>query len=406
MKDGELRGKKILIGITGSIAAYKVIAIIRLLKKSGAEVNVVLTKNAYEFVTPLTLQTISQGKVYCDMFNRSYDLPPIKHISLANWADCILIAPATANIIAKLSTGIADDLLSTLALSAKVPITLAPAMNVNMWNNAIVRENVARLKTRGIHIWNPERGELACGVVDEGRLLAPGKIVANLVKLFTDRNDELRGKNILITAGPTYERIDPVRYIGNYSSGKMGYAMAEAFALSGADVTLISGPTALACSNEIRRIDVNTAQEMFATVMQQATNCDLFMAVAAVADFRPDKFSKAKIKKNLATNVTLTLVPNPDILATVAKMKDRPIVIGFAAETDNLEKNAVKKFQQKNLDMLIANLVGEDIGCGSDFNELKIITTNNTYELKREPKKILAEKVVNIIKQNFFGLSE
>lgn len=405
MKDGELRGKKILIGITGSIAAYKVIAVIRLLKRSGAEVNVVLTKNAHEFVTPLTLQTISQGKVYCDMFNRSYD-SPIKHISLANWADCILIAPATANIIAKLSTGIADDLLSTLALSAKVPITLAPAMNVNMWDNAIVRENMARLRTRGFHIWNPERGELACGVVDEGRLLAPEKIVANLVKLFTDINDELRGKNILITAGPTYERIDPVRYVGNYSSGKMGYAMAEAFALSGADVTLISGPTALTCSSEIRRIDVNTAQEMFTAVMQQATNCDLFMAVAAVADFRPDKFSKAKIKKNLATNVTLTLVPNPDILATVAKMKNRPIVIGFAAETDNLEKNAVKKFQQKNLDMLIANLVGEDIGCGSDFNELKIITTNNTYELKREPKKVLAGKVVNIIKQNFFSLPE
>lgn len=395
-----LKNKKIIVGITGSIAAYKTIEIIRLLKNVGAEIKVVLTKNACEFITPLTLQTISQGEVYYDMFQRNFDYP-IKHIALAEWADFVLIAPATANIISKIASGIADDLLSSLVLSTKKTIALAPAMNVNMWHNPIVQENVEKLIARKINIWNPEKGELACGTVGDGRLLEPTKIVSNLSNFFYVDN-VLCKKNILITAGATHELIDPVRYISNYSSGKMGYAIAEAFAAKGAKVTLISGPTNLDCSSDISKINVISALEMANVVKNEINDKDLFISVAAVADFRPKISANKKIKKHSSHENVLELVANPDILAEIAKMERKPTVIGFAAETEDLKRNALVKLREKKLDMIVANLVGKNLGFNSDFNELEAFTASKSYKLGKASKVDLASKLMQIIEDEFF----
>ena len=374
-----LRNKNVVLGITGGIAAYKACEIVSGLKKLNANVDVIMTRAATEFITPLTLQSISQNKVSIDMFQRPENWE-IEHISLAKKADLLVIAPATANIIGKLANGIADDLLSTTALATKAPILIAPAMNTNMYTNPIVQENIEKLKKLGVGFVAPESGRLACGDVGEGRLAPVGTIIGRIVSSLTVDKD-FTGKKILITAGPTREAIDPVRFISNHSSGRMGYALAEAAVTRGATVTLVSGPVALQRPDGLYKfVAVESAIEMRQAVLDHFPEAEIIIMAAAVGDFRPKRCSSEKIKKTDA-GLTLELERNPDILAELGKSKGDRILVGFAAETQKVVEYAKKKLVQKNLDLIVANdLTQEGAGFNVETNIVKIIDRSGKVE--------------------------
>ena len=347
-------GKHIVIGITGGIAAYKTMYLIRLFKKNGYDVRVTATKNAMQFVTPLTIETLSQNKLYTDMFDCHRTLE-VEHISMAEWADALVVAPATANSIAKFAHGIADDVLSTLYLAVKKPVFIAPAMNSNMFENPVVQENLSILQQRGCQVLLPNEGFLACGTTGNGRMEEPEEIF-EAVDEFLTSDQTLEGKKVLITAGPTYEPIDPVRFIGNHSSGLMGFCLAEAAARKGAVVSLVTGPSnCTARHRNIRRYDVKTAEEMYQQCMQLVEDQDIIIMSAAVADFTPASVAPEKIKKEMS-QLSIDLVKTKDILASVGKIKrDNQLLVGFALETENEVENAKKKLHNKNADLIVLN---------------------------------------------------
>ncbi|QLB13795.1 phosphopantothenate-cysteine ligase /phosphopantothenoylcysteine decarboxylase [Bisgaardia hudsonensis] len=392
-----MQGKHIVVGITGGIAAYKAIELIRLCKKAGADVRVVLTDSATEFVTALTLQAISGNPVSQSLLDPQAELA-MGHIELAKWADAVVIVPTTANFIAKLNAGLADDLLSTLCLATKAPILIAPAMNQQMFKQEITQKNLAKLRQRGIHQIGPNVGEQACGDVGFGRMSEPSEIYTALLDLLTNKQD-LSHLNVVITAGPTREAIDPVRYISNHSSGKMGFAIAEAFAERGAKVTLITGSVNLVTPNNVKRIDVISAQEMYEEAIKSAVKNQLFIGTAAVADYRPENISEQKIKKTKDNDVlTLKLVKNPDIIASVANLTEhRPFVVGFAAETQNITEYAKDKLQRKNLDLICANDVSNGQVFNAENNSLQLFWQNGSYHLPLNDKKNLAKQLVEQI---------
>lgn len=364
-----LENKKIILGVCGGIAAYKAIELLRLLTKAGAEVHVIMTRAAQEFVAPLTFQTLSSNPVHAELFNLIAERE-IGHISLADRADLFIIAPATANIIGKIAAGIADDMLTTTVMATKAPVLFAPAMNVNMLTNPIYQENEEKLRRLGYLFEAPVCGGLACGWEGEGKLAAPEAIFEGAVAALTEK--DLSGRTVLITAGPTREELDPVRYISNHSSGKMGFALARAARRRGAQVLLISGPTALAKPEGVTVVNVTSAVEMQNEVMARVAECDVVIKAAAVADYRPLVRNSTKIKKK-GDSATVELVKNPDILTGLGEMasglKSRPFLVGFAAETDALAENAVKKLREKNLDMIVANDVSQaDAGFDVDTN--------------------------------------
>lgn len=391
-----LVNKNILLGVTGGIAAYKSAEIVRHLKKSGSAVRVIMTKSAEEFITPLTLQALSGNRVSTDLLDVESEAA-MGHIELAKWADAILIAPATANTIAKLSSGRGDDLLSTTTLAFDGPVSLAPAMNQAMWRDDRTQENLEKLKTKGFKIFGPGSGEQACGDIGLGRMLEPLEILQLFSSSFNQ--EEMSGKSILITAGPTQEPIDPVRYITNRSSGKMGYSLAEAAIQSGAEVTLISGPVHIDPPEKCNFIPIETAVEMYEAVMHHIKGKDVYIGTAAVADFSPANFNESKIKKEeSSSSLTLELQKNRDILKSVSKLANRPYVVGFAAETDDLLDNAEKKLINKGLDLIIANDVSnKEIGFDSDDNEVTLITTTEKKYLEKQNKKKISKKIIEFI---------
>lgn len=365
-----LTDKKIILGVCGGIAAYKAIELLRLLTKAGADVHVIMTGAAQEFVAPLTFQTLSSNPVHTELFNLIAERE-IGHISLADRADLFIIAPATANVIGKIAAGIADDMLTTTVMATKAPVLIAPAMNVNMFTNPIYQENEEKLRRLGYLFEAPVSGTLACGWEGDGKLAAPEAIFESAVTALTQK--DLAGRTIMITAGPTREEIDPVRYISNHSSGKMGYALAQAARRRGARVLLISGPTALPAPSGIRVVRVASAVEMQNEVMAHAAECDVVIKAAAVADYRPLERISTKIKKK-SDSATIELVKNPDILAGLGGMERRPFLVGFAAETDALSENAAKKMAEKNLDMIVANDVSQiDAGFNVDTNRALLL---------------------------------
>jgi phosphopantothenoylcysteine decarboxylase/phosphopantothenate--cysteine ligase len=393
-----LQNRNVVLGITGGIAAYKACDIVSGLKKLNANVDVIMTKAAAEFITPLTLQSLSQNKVTVDMFEKLKEWE-IAHISLAKKADILVIAPATANIIGKLAAGIADDMLSTTAMATKAPVIMAPAMNTNMYTNPIVQANIERLKSLGVIFIAPESGRLACGDFGEGKLASVETIVAEIVKLLSPTKD-FAGKKVLITAGPTREAIDPVRFISNHSSGKMGYALTEAAVKRGADVTLISGPVSLrepSCLHSL--IKVESAAEMCQAVMDCYQEMDIIIMAAAVGDFKPKWKSPQKIKK-ADSSLTLELEKTSDILAELGKVKGERILVGFAAETQNITEYALGKLTRKNLDFIVANdLTQEGAGFGVETNIVKIIDrSGEVEELPLMSKLELSRKILDRIK--------
>ncbi|WP_416380103.1 MULTISPECIES: bifunctional phosphopantothenoylcysteine decarboxylase/phosphopantothenate--cysteine ligase CoaBC [unclassified Gilliamella] len=393
-----LSGKHILLGITGGIAAYKCPDLVRHLKKAGAQVHVVLTESASHFVTPMTLQALSGNTVSSDLFDPSAELS-MSHIELAKWADLVLIAPATANIIAKMANGIADDLLSTVCLATPAKIAIAPAMNQQMYKAAATQQNLAALASRNTLIWGPDDGFQACGDFGPGRMVEPATIVKHVEKYFS-ATSTLAGTEITITAGPTIEELDPVRYISNYSSGKMGYAIAQAAAEIGATVNLISGPVNLATPNNVNRINVKSANEMYDVALKFAKKSSIFISCAAVADYRAETIATKKIKKtDDSDELVIKLVKNPDIVANIASLKKgRPFVVGFAAETNNIKAYALKKLTTKNLDLICANDVSDKkIGFNSDQNALTLYWQNGEQTLPLSNKQELAKELLQAV---------
>jgi phosphopantothenoylcysteine decarboxylase/phosphopantothenate--cysteine ligase len=366
---------RITLGVTGGIAAYKSAELVRRLQDQGHTVQVVMTRAAREFITPLTFAALSGQRVITDLFSNDPSVAgslesAIDHIAVAQRTDLLLVAPATADVLAKLARGMADDFLTTLHLAVTAPVVVAPAMNVNMWQHAATQENVAMLRARGVKMVEPSEGYLACGMIGAGRLAELDAILA-AVRETVKAHQDLAGETILVTAGPTCEDIDPVRYLTNRSSGKMGYAVAEAAARRGAKVVLVSGPTALATPAGVERVDVRSAEEMLLSVQVHFGRCTIGVFAAAVADYHPAEKSNRKIKRS-KDGLTLQLEPNPDILATVAREKGERLVVGFAAETDNVAENARKKMKEKNADLIVANDVGAE-GAGFD-RETNIVT--------------------------------
>ena len=359
-------GKKILVGVTGGIAAYKVAEVVSRLRKLGVEVHVAMTKSATEFIAPLTLRSLSANPVYVDMFDEP-KLWNVEHIALAEHVDAVIVAPATANILAKMATGLADDFLSTVLLATRAPIFVAPAMNHAMYHHPATQENLTRLSERGIKIIGPGTGFQACGTDGDGRMSEAVEIVETIAQLFS-KSDCLKGKRALVTAGGTQEPLDPVRYLGNRSSGLMGYAVAQALQEAGAETMLVSAPTDLPTPHGVKRVSVQTALEMYNTVLANFPNMDVVVKAAAVADYRPATQAEQKIKKD-GTNLTIELVPNPDILAELGRRKKSQVLIGFAAETENLLANAQEKMHRKNVNLLVANDVTKPgAGFGSPTN--------------------------------------
>jgi len=394
-----LANKNILLGVTGGIAAYKSAELVRELVQADSRVRVVMTRAAKEFITPLTFQALSGHRVTSDEFDAAEASNGMDHIALARWADAILIAPASANTIAKLTHGSADNLLSTICLATLAPIALAPAMNKAMWANAATQDNCALLKKRGLYLFGPGAGQQACGDIGEGRMFEPHQLLLSLTNLFN--TGELTGLNVLITAGPTREAIDPVRYISNRSSGRMGYALAEAARDAGATVQLISGPVALTAPENVDCIQVSTAQEMLAAVQQGIETQQIFISCAAVADYRPVTKQVEKIKK-LHQDLSLSLVRNPDIVAEVTKIKNKPFVVGFAAETRELEKYALQKLNYKRLDMIAANnVVDPQLGFDSEENALEVYWIGGHSSLERDKKTKLARKLISLISERY-----
>jgi len=390
------RGKQILLGVSGGIAAYKAVELLRLLVKAGADVHVVMTRHAQEFVCPLTFQTLSGNPVHSELFNLTQERE-IGHIALADRAELCIVAPATANIIGKVANGIADDLLTTTLMATKAPVLFVPAMNVNMWENPLYRENQIRLERHGYHFMTPVVGELACGWEGQGKLPDPAAIFDFAQSLVG--NGDLAGRTVLITAGPTREEIDPVRYLTNHSSGKMGYAIARAARNRGARVILVSGPVALTPPEKIELVQVTTAREMHAAVMACCKDADVIIKAAAVADFRPLERGAGKMKKGDRNHLTLELVRNPDILADLGAKRGKALLVGFAAETDDLLANARKKLNDKGVDLLVANDVTEPgAGFGRDTNIVRFLDRNgNVEELPCLPKEDVAGKLLDRI---------
>jgi len=393
---GPLAQRHVIVAISGGIAAYKGAELVRLLKKQGAVVKVILSRGAREFITPLTMQALSGEPTYTELLDETAEAG-MGHIALARWADLFVVAPATADVIARLAQGRADDLLTTVALATPAPVAVAPAMNQQMWANAATQDNLSLLSDRGIHIVGPDAGEQACGDVGPGRLLEPGDIVAALEEKLQHRR--LSGKHVVITAGPTVEAIDPVRYLSNHSSGKMGYALARACVTAGARVTLISGPVNLVAPERVDLISVTSALEMCEAAVSYAGGADLFIGAAAVADYRPEAAANQKIKKQQGSALSLTLVENPDIIATVANLSDRPTaVVGFAAETENLLAHAREKRARKNLDMVIANDVSDPATTfGSDQNAVSLVSEHQEHHLPLASKLIIAEQLTDLL---------
>lgn len=367
-----LQRKRIVLGVGGGIAAYKSAELIRRLRDQGAEVRVVMTRAAREFITPLTLQALSGHPVFNDLLDPAAEAA-MGHIELARWADLILVAPATADLMARLAQGLADDLLTTLVLASDAPVALAPAMNQAMWRDPATQANAERLAGRGMHLFGPGAGSQACGDSGPGRMLEADELAQRAADCF--ERGLLTGRRVLITAGPTREAIDPVRYVSNHSSGKMGFALAEAAAEAGAAVTLVSGPVHLPTPQRVARIDVVSARDMLAAC-EGAMPCDILIAAAAVADYRPEAVASQKMKKDPGSDdgLTLRLVRNPDILATLAARADRPFSVGFAAETEHLLDYAARKLKSKNLDLIVANDVANpQIGFNSEDNAVSVI---------------------------------
>jgi phosphopantothenoylcysteine decarboxylase/phosphopantothenate--cysteine ligase len=390
---------RVLLGVSGGIAAYKSAELIRLLRAAGAEVRVVMTAGATAFITTLSLQALSGNAVRSELLDPSAEAG-MSHIELARWADLVVVAPASADLIARLAAGMANDLLTTLMLATAAPVHLAPAMNRRMWLHPATQENVTRLCERGVHILGPDAGEQACGEVGPGRMLEPPEIVARLA---------LRGRallarrRVLVTAGPTREPLDPARYIGNRSSGRMGYAVAESLARLGAEVTVVSGPTSLPPPQGARVIRIESAAEMETAVMEQVAAADIFVAAAAVADYRPANYSAHKIKKG-QTELTLRLVRNPDILARVAALSPPLFVVGFAAETERLAEHAFHKLETKGLDMIAANLVG---GASGGFeraeNALTVLWRGGQQSFPTMPKTALGAALAELIAERYLA---
>lgn len=388
-----LTGKNILLGVTGSIAAYKSAELVRRLREAGATVRVAMTENAKRFITPLTMQAVSGFPVHDDLFDVHAEAA-MGHIELARWADMIVVAPATADFMTRLLNGHADDLLTTVCLASKAHIAIAPAMNQLMWKNASTQHNLQSLIAKNILILGPSSGSQACGDIGPGRMLEPTDIVAKLETIFAQ--SLLANTNIIITAGPTHEAIDPIRFITNNSSGKMGYALAESARDAGANVILISGPVHLAAPAKIKIEKVITANDMHAAVLRHLPDCQIFISVAAVSDYQMQTIAPQKIHKS-EKNYQLTLIPTKDILADVARRKDKPFVVGFAAETENVIQSAKNKLQQKNLDMIIANQVSETMGMNSDDNAVTVIWNQHETFFPSSPKKQLARELISLI---------
>lgn len=393
-----LRDTKVLVAVTGSIAAYKAADLVRRLQDVGVEVRVVMTQAACEFITPLTMQTLSGHPVALDLLDIVQE-STMGHITLARWADWILVAPASADSIARLAQGRADDLLSALCSASESPLAICPAMNNKMWTNSATQDNLRTLRKRGVQVLGPGRGEQACGEQGEGRLLEPSEIVEALSLLAVPK--VLSGKHVVITAGPTYEPIDPVRFIGNRSSGKMGFAVAKAAAEAGAQVSLISGPVHLETPTEVKRLNVETAKQMSEAVMSKMQQCDIFIACAAVADYQPLQSEKSKIKKSDKEHLQLNLVPTEDIVSTVASRDNKPFVVGFAAETDNVTGYAQNKLKQKKLDMIAANQVGEGKGFAVDENALQVFWPTGSQTLPLAAKGQLARDLMTLIIEQY-----
>lgn len=393
-----LAGKQIVLGVTGSIAAYKSADLVRRLSEAGAELRVVMTKSACEFITPLTLQTLSGHPVSIELLDADQE-SAMGHITLARWADWILIAPASADVIARLAQGRADDLLSALCLASESPLAIAPAMNNKMWSNKATSTNLELLRSRGVHTIGPASGDQACGELGDGRLVEPVDIVAEMVDLTVPK--ALQGKRVLVTAGPTYEPIDPVRFIGNRSSGKMGFAVAQAAVEAGAEVTLIAGPVDLVTPTSVKRINVETAQMMYENVMETVADSDIFISCAAVADYRPADVVQHKIKKTNQDTLNIALEPTTDIIAEVAQQENKPFVVGFAAETQDVLKFAQEKLQRKRLDMIAANQVGLGQGFSVDDNALTVLWQNGTQKLALASKSQLARDLMTLIIEQY-----
>jgi phosphopantothenoylcysteine decarboxylase/phosphopantothenate--cysteine ligase len=394
---GGLAGLKVLLGVSGGIAAYKAAELVRRLGDAGAQVRVVMTAGAQQFITPLTLQALSGHPVRTSLWDPAAEAA-MGHIELARWADQLLVAPASANTLARLAHGMADDLLSTLCLASQAPLAVAPAMNQQMWAHAATRHNLAILLARGVTVLGPEHGGQACGEFGPGRLLEPPEIVARLAALRVP--GVLAGRRVLVSAGPTYEDLDPVRFIGNRSSGRMGFALAEAAAAAGAAVTLVAGPVHLPTPARVERVDVRSARQMHAAVLSRAAQVDVYIGAAAVADFRPSVVATAKIKKSGAGAApALALEITEDILAAVAALPQRPFTLGFAAETGDVEAYARGKLERKRLDLIAANRVGEPgSGFDCDDNALLLLGADGwRHDLGRAPKRVLATRLVAIV---------
>ena len=393
-----LYSRRILLGVTGGIAAYKAAEVTRLLRRAGADVRVVMTAAATRFVGELTFQALSGRPVRVELFDPAHEAA-MGHIELARWADLVLVAPASADFLARLASGRADDLLSTLCLATSVPLAMAPAMNRLMWTNPATQSNLAILGDRGVHVWGPAEGDQACGESGPGRMLEPAELLDHAASLLGA--GPMAGVRALVTAGPTREPLDPVRFLGNRSSGKMGFAVAEALAGAGASVTLVSGPVALAAPPGVTRVDVETASQMQAAVAERVAGCDLFVATAAVADYRPENVAAEKIKKSSA-DMEVRLVRNPDILAEVAARPDAPFTVGFAAETADVEAYAQAKLEAKGLDLIAANYVGEGAAFERDDNALTLLWPGGgRRQLARADKGTLARELVRTITERF-----
>ncbi|TMX34639.1 bifunctional phosphopantothenoylcysteine decarboxylase/phosphopantothenate--cysteine ligase CoaBC [Vibrio sp. Hep-1b-8] len=392
-----LAGKKILLGISGGIAAYKCVELTRRLIERGAQVQVVMTNAAKEFITPLTMQAVSGRPVSDSLLDPAAEAS-MGHIELAKWADLVLLAPATADLIARMSAGMGNDLLTTLVLATDSPIAVSPAMNQQMYRNIATQENIATLERRGMHIWGPAAGEQACGDVGPGRMLEPMQLVGLCEQFFAEK--PLKGQSVVITAGPTREAIDPVRYISNHSSGKMGFALAQAAHALGAKVTLIAGPVSLATPVGVERIDVDSAQSMYDAVMEHAPNHSVFIGCAAVADYRPATIAEQKIKKtDDSDQMTISMIKNPDIIASVAALtENRPFTVGFAAETQDVESYARGKLVKKNLDLICANDVSvEGQGFNSNNNAITVYWKDGKQSLTLASKQQIAHQIMMTI---------
>ena len=394
----QLKNKRVLVGVTGGIAAYKAALLVRALRQHGADVRVVMTRNACEFITPLTMQALSARPVHTQLLDLETE-SAMGHIDLARWADVVVVAPASANFIARYAHGFAEDLLSTLCIATDAPVLLAPAMNQQMWLNPATQDNIDKLTQRAITILGPDSGDQACGETGPGRMLEPDAIAAAVANSFA--TGLLAGSRILVTAGPTREAIDPVRYISNRSSGRMGFAIASAAIEAGAEVSVVCGPVSIPRPERATITEVLSAADMHQAVMQLVSNTDIFISAAAVADYSLESIAEQKIKKS-DDEFELKLKKNPDILAEVAALQHAPFTVGFAAETENLEQNAQGKLEKKKLDMIAANRVGEAMGFDTEDNELTLYWRNGSKRLQQAHKEKLARHLIAAIAERYY----